>query len=238
MALKPWQKIILEPYNRLMELIMPTNIYQTTWPRLLEVRKRINKRTDISSHLRMMFLETVKIKPKMIVELGVKRGESTYALSRAAMVTRAKLISVDIRDHRCALAWKKWYFVQMDDLEFASIFKSWCQRHHINPKIDVLFIDTSHEYEHTLKEIKAFLPHLSSKAMIIFHDTNCSDWYFRKNNTIDRSYDNKRQVARAIETFLNWHFDETKYVCDYQQGWLLENYPYCNGLFIMRRIKS
>ncbi len=36
---------------------------------------------------------------------------------------------------------------------------------------DVLFIDTSHEYEHTLKELHAYMPGLAPGGMALFHDT-------------------------------------------------------------------
>jgi len=38
--------------------------------------------------------------------------------------------------------------------------------------VDVLFIDTNHEYEHTLKELMMVIPFISKKGIIIMHDTN------------------------------------------------------------------
>ena len=55
----------------------------------------------------------------------------------------------------------------MDDCEFDPIFKNV-----IKEPVDVLFIDTSHLYEHTVRELAAWFPLLANKALVIFHDTN------------------------------------------------------------------
>jgi cephalosporin hydroxylase len=237
MALKPWQKHLLEPYNFIVERLLKNRVPQTHWKELLEVQARAKKRTDVSSNLRKIFLETVKSKPKVIVELGVKSGESTFAFSRAAMVTDAKLISVDIRDHSDSCDWDKWIFVQMDDLKFAKQFKTWCKKRKIPSTIDVLFIDTAHTYEHTKKEIKAYFPLLSKQAKVFFHDSNLSGWYRRSNFTIDKAWDCKRQVIRAIEEYLGVDFKEKNDFVEYAKGWMIENIAYCNGLLILEKIK-
>lgn len=236
MAIKPWQRILLAPYNKIAEKVMSENLPNTTWKELREVEEKARVRTDIASHLRTIFLETVKSKPNLIVELGVKKGFSAFALSRAAIATGATLVSVDIRDHSKSLDWEDWIFVQMDDIDFAKQFPAWCLERKIEPSIDVLFIDTTHTYEHAKKEIAAFSPYLSEKAKVIFHDTNCSDWYRRRNFTIDRSYDSKRGVIRAIEDYFGRTFNEKERFVEVIGGWLIEHDPVCNGLMILKRI--
>ena len=235
MALTPWQRRLLEPYNRIAETIMSENL-TTDWKELREVEEKAKVRTDTASHLRTLFLETVESRPKLIVELGVKHGFSTFALSRAAIVTGARLVSLDIRDHSTSSDWEDWIFVQMDDIDFAKQFPTWCLERKIEPAIDVLFVDTSHTYEHTKKEIAAFFPLLSASAKVMFHDTNCSDWYRRRDFTIDRSYDAKREVIRAIEDYFGRSFDEKKRFVEFIDGWLVEHDPICNGLMILKRI--
>lgn len=235
MALTPWQRRLLEPYNKIAETIMSENL-TTEWKELREVEEKARVRTDIASHLRTIFLETVKSKPKLIVELGVKKGFSAFALSRAAIVTGAVLVSVDIRDFSKSSDWEDWIFVQMDDIDFAKQFPAWCKERKIEPSIDVLFIDTSHEYEHTKKEIAAFFPLLSANATVILHDTNCSDWYRRRNYTIDRSYDAKRRVIKATEEYFGKSFNEKEEFMELIDGWLIEHDPICNGLMILNRI--
>lgn len=198
--------------------------------------RKAKVRTDISSHLRTIFMETVESSPHLIVELGVKKGFSTFALSRAAMVTGATLVSVDARDFSTSLNWEKWQFVQMDDLDFAQQFPMWCLERKIKPSIDVLFIDSSHKHEHTKKEIAAFASFFSASVKVMFHDTNCSDWYRRRNFTIDRSHDAKRGVIKAIEDYLGSSFNEKKKFVEIVNGWLIKHDPICNGLMIMKKI--
>lgn len=235
MSLSRWQKILLNPYNKIAETLMSENISTTNWKELNEVEIKSKVRTDIASHLRSIFLETVESKPNLIVELGVKKGFSTFALSRAGIITGALLVSVDIRDFSKSLDWEDWIFVKMDDIKFAEQFPDWCQARKINPSIDVIYIDTSHEYEHTKKEIAAFFPFLSPKAKVIFHDTNCSGWYRRRDFTIDYSYDSKRGVIKAIEDYFERPFNEKERFVEFIDGWLIEHDPICNGLLIMRR---
>ena len=44
------------------------------------------------------------------------------------------------------------------------------------PQVDILFIDTSHEYEHTLAELYAYMPRVSNGGVALFHDTNLMGW--------------------------------------------------------------
>lgn len=241
MSFKTWERILWEPYNKIAEILMSENLPNTNWKELKEVEEKARVRTDIASYLRTMFLETVKSKPSLIVELGVKHGFSTFALSRAAIVTGATLVSVDIRDYSKSLDWEDWIFVQMDDVEFAKQFPAWCQERSIEPSIDVLFIDTSHAYEHTKEEIATFFPLLSANAKVMFHDTYTPEWYRRRDYTVDRAYgvplrSCKRGVSKAIEEYFGRSFNEKEKFVEYISGWLIEHDPVCNGLMILKRI--
>ncbi len=119
--------------------------------------------SDISGHLLRIYDTVVRKSPKIIVELGVRGGMSTFALSRAAQDIGATLISIDIEDCSKSCDWDKWVFLRMDDLDFADMFKN---------KIDVLFIDTSHTFDHTINELERFLPKMNKRGVIIMHDTN------------------------------------------------------------------
>lgn len=209
------------------------------------------KRTDISDHLITLFVESIKIKPKVIVELGVRGGESTFALERVAKICNAKLISVDIVDCSKVSSYEDWIFVKSDDIEFATQFEKWCQERGIEPKIDVLFIDTSHLYEHTLQEIKYWFPFLSSKSKVFFHDTNRKGVYFRKDRSMALPWDtfllsklkalpdtDLRGVIRALEKFFNKSFNENKSFMDFGKGFLIKHYPLCLGFTILEKAKK
>src|SRR5258708_5830513 len=65
-------------------------------PDLAQIEERRKLDTDISDHLPSLFAETVNARPELIVELGVRGGDSTFVLERAARFCNAHLISVDI----------------------------------------------------------------------------------------------------------------------------------------------
>src|SRR5579871_1351254 len=162
----------------------------------IEERRRLD--TDISDHLPTLFAETINARPRLIVELGVRGGDSTFVLERAARFCQAKLISVDINDCRGVSDWSEWLFVQSDDIAFAARFTTFCRQHNIEPAIDVLFIDTSHLYDHTVQELAAWLPLLTDSGKVLFHDTNQHRLGRRKDGRLMAGIDNRGVIA-ALE---------------------------------------
>ncbi len=69
-------------------------------------------------------------------------------------------------------SYPKWTFLKQNDVTFASQFPEWCSSHQLSPEIDLLFIDTSHLYQHTLEELRLWMPYLAAKSKMILHDTN------------------------------------------------------------------
>src|ERR1700722_1536588 len=63
-------------------------------PEITEIRKHALPRTDISDHLLPLFLEALAVQPQLIVELGVRSGESTFSLERVAKLCGSTLVSV------------------------------------------------------------------------------------------------------------------------------------------------
>lgn len=119
----------------------------------------------------MLYDKVTETKAKTIVELGVMFGMSTKALLKAATENGGRLISVELNPDVLSLiretlksvgmdtsAWKD---MVGDDME---VVKTW-----IVP-IDFLFIDTSHEYEHTLKELEAYSKFIVPQGIIVLHD--------------------------------------------------------------------
>ena len=201
-----------------------------------------NRRTDISDHLSTLFYFAVDSSPKLIVELGTRGGESTRALLAAADHTQSTLLSIDIFDcENIQLPFRKrWHFIKADDLEFASSgFTAWCQSRSLEPRIDVLFIDTSHEYEHTKAEIKLWSSYLADHAVMLFHDTNLGDGtYARLDGSIGIAWNNQRGVIRALEELLGRRYDETSFFCDVTKNYLVMHYPNCNGLTVLKKVST
>jgi predicted O-methyltransferase YrrM len=197
--------------------------------------------SDISDHLGPLFFFAMQAKPKLMVELGTRGGESTRSLLAAAFLSKAVLLSIDIDDWELNdLPYhENWHFVQADDIEFGkSSFVKWCHRQHIKPVIDVLLIDTTHEYEHTKKEIATWMPFIADDGIMIFHDTNMGKGiYARTDGSVAFGWDNNRGVMRAIENMVGRRYNENFYFYDFTQDYLLLHYPYSNGLTIVKRHK-
>jgi len=193
------------------------------------------RKTDISDHLPMLFTESLNVESKLIVELGVGDGESTFVLERVANLWGAKLVSVDIDDRAEVSSFKDRIFVQSDDISFAAEFPDWCRGRGFEPVIDILFIDTSHLYDHTVAEISAWFPYLASRCKVFFHDTNMSEVFVRKDGSTGKGWDNQRGVIRAIEEHLDTHFNEKIDFALAHRGWFIRHYAICNGFMILDR---
>jgi len=199
------------------------------------IRQRSQRQTDICDHLETLFIECLNLPAKMIVELGVEDGESTFVLENVARLWNARLISVDIADCKKVSSYRKRLFIQMDDIAFAREFSHFCEVHNIEPGIDILFIDTSHLYNHTVQEIQSWFPFLSAHSKVIFHDTNMKEIFQRKDGSTGRGWNNERGVIRAIEEYFNRNFNEEVNFIEIIDGWFIRHYAHCNGLMILER---
>ncbi len=122
---------------------------------------------DIHEHLTTLYVLATEFKCKTILELGTRRGESSVALANAARRTGGRLYSYDIAD--CIEARKlmenegltaNWSFETGNDLEI-----DWKR------EIDFLFIDTTHEYEQTIRELTRFEALVKPGGIIALHDS-------------------------------------------------------------------
>jgi predicted O-methyltransferase YrrM len=122
--------------------------------------------TDIHEHLITLWMLAVEHGFLRVLELGTRTGESTIALLLAAKRNGGHVTSIDM--DACVAARQAveklnlsdyWTFMQHDDLQVG-----W------NEPIDLLFVDTSHTYEQTLKELEKFEPHVLEGGIIVMHD--------------------------------------------------------------------
>ncbi|NIR76763.1 MAG: hypothetical protein GWN53_17180 [Gammaproteobacteria bacterium] len=124
--------------------------------------------SDIREHLPTLYRLTVDLDARRVLELGVKYGNSTLAFLMALHETGGHLTSVDIELPRVAYkrikrrGWLgRWTLRWRDDREY-----EW---EHDTPP-DIVFIDSSHAYEHTAYELDAF-GGLATGAVVL-HDTH------------------------------------------------------------------
>lgn len=223
-------------YNRLRR--SPTYDPPTDVEAFREVQERAREPTDLSDHLERLFVEALGGSPDTIVELGVRGGESTFVFERVARLAGAELVSVDVDETSYTTDYDGWHFVQSDDIEFAEGFGDWCDTAGVDSTVDVLFIDTSHLYDHTVAEIDAWFPHLADDAVVFFHDTNMR-WVIRhEDGTVVFGWNNGRGVIEAIEDRLGCSFDETERFATVASGFVVEHYPLCSGLTVLRKTDS
>lgn len=169
------------------------------------------KKTDISEHLPTLYRLVVDNGLKTVVELGVREGESTVALLEGVHETKGHLTSVDLAD--CPIARERikryglserWTFIRGDDVVTAA---SW----DAGRPIDLVFIDTSHEYEHTQRELEVWEPLVRPWGILAFHDT---------------------------VTYCHGVWGPISAYIQGRGGYQWTNHPNCNGLGILRKPPS
>lgn len=164
--------------------------------------------TDIHQHLPTIYTLVQSIKAKTVIELGVNTGESTVALLEAVHATDGILISVDVQELpnvRPMLTSygliSRWQFHKSEDIAFGLAWPK-------DKKADLIFVDTSHQYQQTKREIEVYEPILRPGGIMIFHDTV---------SYVDG-------VFRPIKEFLAAH-----------PTYKFDNYQNCNGLGVMMK---
>jgi len=198
--------------------------------------------SDIHDHLGVMFAEAVAARPRLIVELGTRGAVSTRALLAAAEVTGAHMLSLDLVD--CSQNdiperfRQRWGFALADDVAYAGEpFEAFCGARGQPPEADVILVDTSHRYEHTCRELEAWLPRLAPRGVMMFHDTNMGDgWFRRLDGRVARGWNNRRGVIRAIEERLGRRWDEASIFTDTVDGFVVQHWPWSSGFTVLRRL--
>jgi predicted O-methyltransferase YrrM len=130
--------------------------------------------SDTSHHLPTLSLLITEFRLRSVVELGVRAGVSTLALLEAAAAQDGSVLSVDVEPCPEARArvedarlGDRWRFVQMSDLDVPD--------EQIPDPIDLLFVDTTHLYDHTVAELDKYGAHLRSGSWLALHDyTSCA----------------------------------------------------------------
>lgn len=106
---------------------------------LQECFRRAQHGSDISDHLPRLYELACRPHVK-VIELGVRRGDSTSAFLAAAQEYGGEVWSVDITPPVVPSDWENlpfWYPIVGDDLEVAE---------QLPDQVDIVFIDTSHTY--------------------------------------------------------------------------------------------
>lgn len=171
-------------------------------------RQCCDTNSDINGHLRYMHDVCIEIDAKIVIELGVRTGLSTVAFLHAMDQTGGHVWSVDIDRHSApdeVALHDRWVFTHADDLTVDPV------------PCDVLFIDTSHHYGHTLAELDRFARYA---RVVLLHDTALE-------HPAGAPPEPRYPVRQAC---LDW--------LAANPGWEWEEFEHCYGLGVMRRALS
>jgi Methyltransferase domain len=172
-------------------------------------------------------------------------GNSGWCLDSsvaAAEATKAHVLFVDIEgcgtiDFPPHLQ-KRWTFIQADDVNFSmQPFEAFCSARGWPAQAEVILIDTSHEYEHTRAELECWIPRLATLGVMLFHDTNMGNgWYRGLNGKAEPGGNRTRGVIQALEEFFGRRYDETTYFSDATGPFALSHVPWSSGLTVVRKL--
>lgn len=197
--------------------------------------------SDIRDHLNFLSFMVHLQQPQVLLELGTRGGESTRVFEDYCKSHHLIGRSFDLgpapkwlheKDH--------WQHFVGDDCELGDLLartKKWPDGSTFQ-LIDFLFIDTSHEYEHTCRELETFFPLVKSGGFLVFHDTNLIKKATRRlDGELGYGWDNERGVIRAIEEYFSFEVDETSYlfITISGKGSSIYHLPWNNGLTVVQK---
>lgn len=133
---------------------------------LEEYQERLGAWSDVQYCMPRMLETALRYPEVSVLELGVRSGNSTSAFLAAAEKNGGRVWSVDTEPPEVPAHWydsNLWTFLQGDDTTYDIPF---------GPVMyDVVFIDTSHHYAHTLTELRRFVPIVKPGGTVLLHDS-------------------------------------------------------------------
>lgn len=122
---------------------------------------------DLGPHVEVLASTVRDLNAQRVIELGVRDGHSTGALLYGLEATGGSLWSVDINPPPFT-AIPRWTFVYGDDTDPAVVAQ-------LPTEVDLVFIDTSHAWAHTLIELEEYVPRVRPGGLVLLHDTENED---------------------------------------------------------------
>lgn len=168
--------------------------------------------SDINEHLPRLKGLAEGMNAQHVVELGARSGPSTVAWLLGLEQTGGRLTSVDLDPAPDIGEHDHWTFIQGDDTDPAVMAQV--------DECDILFIDTSHHYEHTLWELRNWSSLVRPGGFIVLHDTELQRPWDPPCPETDPDF----PVATAIDEFCA------------EAGYRWFNIPGCWGLGIIEVI--
>lgn len=132
-----------------------------------EYEARASVWSDIQGHLPTLHDTVLEYPNAVVLELGVRWATSTAALLAGVDLVDGHLWSVDIVPPTYPGWWLgtgRWTLMVGDDLNPATLDAQ-------PAEVDVLFIDTSHAYDHMLAELRTYVKRVKPGGVVMCHDT-------------------------------------------------------------------
>jgi predicted O-methyltransferase YrrM len=131
-----------------------------------EYQRRLGIYSDVQDCMKRYHATAAAYPAVAVLELGVATGNSTSAFLAAAEATGGHVWSVDLVWNPLAPQWWKdsgyWTLFVGDDLQVQLPDR----------QFDVVYIDTSHTFDHTLAELHRFVPMVAPGGTVLLHDTH------------------------------------------------------------------
>lgn len=179
-----------------MEWFPDADVSATLWIRRVDVNLETEywrlcaTPSDINEHLPTLVEAVHQLNAHHVIELGTRGGVSTVAFLYALTKTGGRLTSVDIDPPPPGLEHDQWTFIQGDDLAPGTVEQL--------ADADIVFIDTSHHYEHTRRELNLYKWLVRPGGLLILHDTELA--HPMDSPPGDPSYPVKRAVLEFVES--------------------------------------
>lgn len=141
------------------------------------IDKAISGKGDSDRHLITLFATCLGSHSRNILELGVRRGDTTTPLLMAARLNSGIVDSVDINDteFECPEDLKPfWRFHKSDAIKYLE------QCVTDGRKFDFIYLDDFHSYEHVAKELELIDQLVTPSSHVLIHDLqygNTSPYY-------------------------------------------------------------
>lgn len=177
---------------------------------------------DIDEHLLTLFSLTVCMKPKTIIELGVRSARSTYAFLLGASMVGSKVISCDINNPQPSIFMdddltNRWMFYKKDALDFLendvpSLYRG-----------GIVYIDDWHTGDHVQKELDLIDRFIGPEDIVLLHDL---------------MYGNSQPYYRSVENAPGQWANGGPYKPVSQLNlskWEYATIPRCHGMTLLRK---
>lgn len=137
------------------------------------LRRLQDEPTSKGLYYRFLWAFTAKFKPPYIVEIGTRYGRSAAQMGLGS--PSSKIVSVEIDPLRAARA-RGLKIPNVEVITGNSVYPNTVKQVMDRvPWIDVLFIDSNHEYKTVLSELNVYSPYVALNGIMLFDDIALND---------------------------------------------------------------